>query len=58
MIGIFTKHVWQPCIYVNQTNLNGKPRKNWGAKRGGKQKYGVDMADPDPPLESPLSAPA
>ena len=26
--------------YVNQTNLNGELRKNWGAKQGANQKFG------------------
>jgi len=35
--------------YVNQMNLNGKLRKNWGAKQGAKQQSGRHMTHPGPP---------
>jgi len=41
-------------VFVNQTNLNGKLRKNWGGKQRAKQISGRGMAHPGPPLESPL----
>jgi len=41
-------------INVNQTNLSGKLRKNWGEKRGPSKNLGA-MAHPGPPLESPLA---
>jgi len=40
--------------YVNQTNLNGKLKKDCGAKRWAKQQSGGGMAHPSPPLESRL----
>ena len=35
--------------YVNQMNLNGKLRKNWGGKQEAKQKSGGAMAPQGPP---------
>jgi len=53
------KYCWPKviyCIYINQTNLNGKLRKNWGAKQGAKQKSVGAMTHPGPLLELPLWA--
>jgi len=46
MAGIFTERIWHPAC-VNQTNLNGKLRKNLGGH-----------GPPRSPLESPLLSPS
>jgi len=49
MAGIFTKRIWQPCIFQPnelEREINKMP---WGAKRGAKQKSGGAMAHPGPP---------
>jgi len=46
---VFLQNAFSNRAYVNQTNLNWKLRKNWGAKRGAKQKSGGAMAHPGPP---------
>ena len=50
MAGIFTKRIWQPCI-CQPNELKREIKKKTG---GGKQKSGVAMAHPGPPIESPL----
>jgi len=48
---VFLQNAFGNPVYVNQTNLNGKLRKNWGDKRGAKHKSGGVMDHPVPPLE-------
>jgi len=46
---IFTKRIWQPCIYQPNELKRGIKKKIWGVERGAKQKSGGAMAHPDPP---------
>jgi len=54
MAGIFTKHIWQPCICQPNELKREINKKIGGSKRGAKQKSGEATAHPGPPLESPL----
>jgi len=53
MAGIFTKRIWQPCIY-QPNELKWGIRKKLGGKTGGQLKIWGTMAHPGPLLESPL----
>jgi len=55
MAGIFTKRIWQPCIWQPNELKREIKKKTGGAKRGTKQKSGWAMAHLGPPLESPLT---
>jgi len=47
---VFLQNAFGNPVYVNQTNLNGKLRKQLGGQTGAKQKSGGAMAHPVPPL--------
>jgi len=53
MAGIFTKHIWQPCI-CQPNELQRAIRKKTGWPNGGQVKIWGAMAHPGPPVESPL----
>jgi len=54
MAGIFTKHIWQPCI-CQPNKLKREIKKKLGAPNGKQSKNMGAMANPGPSLESPLA---
>ena len=53
MTGIFTKHIWQPCI-CQPNELKLEIKKKTGGSNGGPSKNLGGHDPPRPPLESPL----
>jgi len=47
---VFLQNAFGNPAYVNQTNLNGKLRKNWGGQTGGQEKIWGGHGPPSPPL--------